>query len=240
MSYNVYPGWKSKEVARDAMLLASGASATPEEKARDARGMVDFLEEVVPADGVLARVLAEFRAHSEGFGDPYLLHDELAAFNRPCYFYEMVGHAGAHGLAYLGEARPEAMFPANYGPKVAEHLLEKCGGVQVLVEQYIDFVVNRMFRESLLVHADRAPQIRYNPDGSRFRRLHFAAFMPPARGRPASTTHARSIRSPTVRRCSPTIRESRQHLMRSATAGRGRCHDKSWWMRCTRGSSPRV
>ena len=32
MSYNVYPGWKSKEIARDAMLLASGASATPEDK----------------------------------------------------------------------------------------------------------------------------------------------------------------------------------------------------------------
>ena len=182
MSYNVYPGWKSKEVARDAMLLASGASATPEDKARDARGMVDFLEEVVPADGVLARVLAEFKTHSEGFGDSYLLHEELATFNRPCYFYEMVAHAGAHGLAFLGEARPEAMFPANFGPKVAEHLLEKCGGVQVLVEQYIDFVVNRMFRESLLVHADRAPQIRYNPDGSRFRRLHIAAWIPPAEG----------------------------------------------------------
>ena len=153
MSYNVYPGWKSKEIARDAMLLASGASATPEDKVRDARGMVDFLEEVVPADGVLARVLAEFRAHSEGFGDSYLLHDELETFNAPCYFYEMLARAGAHGLAFLAEARPEAMFPGNYGPKVAEHLVEKCGGVQVLVEQYIDFVVNRMFRETLLVHA---------------------------------------------------------------------------------------
>ena len=39
-SYNVYPGWKSKEVVRDAMLLASGTSATPEGKARDARGIV--------------------------------------------------------------------------------------------------------------------------------------------------------------------------------------------------------
>ena len=179
MSYNVYPGWKSKEIARDAMLLASGASATPEDKARDARAMVDFLEEVTEADGVIARVLAEFRAHSEGFGDSSLLHDELATFNAPCYFYEMVGHVGKHGLAYLGEARPEVMFPANFGPKVAEHLLEKCGGVQVLVEQYIDFVVNRTFRQSLLVHAERAQEIRYNPDGSRFRRLHIAALVPP-------------------------------------------------------------
>jgi methyltransferase-like protein/2-polyprenyl-3-methyl-5-hydroxy-6-metoxy-1,4-benzoquinol methylase len=180
MSYNVYPGWKSKEIARDAMLLASGASATPEEKVRDARGMVDFLEEAVPADGVLARVLAEFRAHSEGFGDSYLLHDELETFNRPCYFYEMVGHAGTHGLAYLAEAHPEAMFPANFGPKVAEHLVEKCGGVQVLVEQYIDFVANRTFRETLLVHAERAHEVRYKPDGDRFRRLHIAALVPPA------------------------------------------------------------
>ena len=179
VSYNVYPGWKSKEVARDAMLLASGASATPEEKARDARGMVEFLEEVAPADGVLTRVLAEFRAHSEGFGDSHLLHDELETFNRPCYFYEMVAHAGTHGLAYLAEAHPEAMFPANFGPKVAEHLVEKCGGVQVLVEQYIDFVANRTFRETMLVHAERAQEIRYKPDGSRFRRLHIAALVPP-------------------------------------------------------------
>jgi methyltransferase-like protein len=182
MSYNVYPGWKSKEVLRDAMQLASGGSATPEDKVREARGMADFLEEVVPADGVLARVLAEFRAHSEGFGDSYLLHDELETFNSPCYFYEMLARARAHGLAFLAEARPEAMFPGNYGPKVEEHLVQKCGGVQVLVEQYIDFVVNRMFRESLLVHSEREPQIRYNPDRTRFRRLHIAAFVPPAEG----------------------------------------------------------
>jgi len=182
LSYNVYPGWTSKQVIRDAMQLASGASATPDDRAREARGMVDFLEEVAPADGVLARVVAEFRAHSEGFEDSYLLHEELETFNAPCYFYEMVGRVGAHGLAYLAEARPEAMFPRNFGPKVEEYLLKKCGGVQVLVEQYIDFAVNRMFRESLLVHAERAPQIHYHPDRSRFRRLNIAAWVPPVDG----------------------------------------------------------
>jgi methyltransferase-like protein/SAM-dependent methyltransferase len=182
MSYNVYPGWKSKEVLRDAMLLASGGSTSPDQKAREARDMVDFLDEVVPADGVLARVVDEFRTHSEGFGDSYLLHDELETFNAPCYFSEMLARARAHGLAFLGEARPEAMFPGNHGPKVEEHLLEKCGGVQVLVEQYIDFVVNRMFRESLLVHSERESQIRYNPDRTRIRDLHVAAWVPPADG----------------------------------------------------------
>src|SRR5262249_51552821 len=41
---------------------------------------------------------------------------------------------------------------------------------------------NRMFRESLLVHAERAPQIRYQPDRSRYRRLHIAAWVPPVDG----------------------------------------------------------
>ena len=182
ISYNVYPGWKSKEILRDAMLLASGASVTPEEKVREARRMVDFLEEVSRPDGALARILAESRAHALGYGDSYLLHDELETFNSPCYFYEMLGRAGGHGLTYLAEAHPEAMIPANYGPKVAEYLHEKCAGVQVLVEQYLDFVADRTFRETLLVHAERAPQIRYSPDHSRYRRLHVAARVPPADG----------------------------------------------------------
>ena len=135
-----------------------------------------------PADGVLARVLADVQGARTGFGDSYLLHDELETFNAPCYFYEMVGRAGAHGLSLSGGSPPRDDVPGNFGPKVAELLAEKCGGVQVLVEQYIDFVLNRVFRESLLVHAERAPQVNYNPDGSRYRRMHFAAWVPPVDG----------------------------------------------------------
>ncbi|MDX1891756.1 class I SAM-dependent methyltransferase [Mycolicibacterium sp. 050158] len=190
VSYNTYPGWKAKETLRDAMLLASGASTTPQEKARDAREMVDFLATAAPTDSVLAAVVSVAREHALGFADSYLLHDELATFNAPCYFYEMVGHAGAHGLSYLGEAHVETMFPANFGPTVADYLDAKCGGVQVLVEQYLDFALNRMFRESLLVHAEAAARIRHQPDRGRFGGVHVAAWVPPA-AEPTSIDHAR-------------------------------------------------
>jgi methyltransferase-like protein len=190
LSYNVYPGWKSKEVVRDAMLLASGTSTDPAVKVREARRMADFLDEVAPEDGVLSKVLAVSREHALGFGDSFLLHDELAAVNSPCYFYELVGRAGAHGLGYLAEAHPETMFPGNFGPKVAEYLAEKCGGVQVLVEQYLDFVLNRLFRESLLVHAERVPDLRYDLDRSRYRDVHVAASVPPA-AEPTRLDHTR-------------------------------------------------
>lgn len=183
LSYNVYPGWKTKEVVRDAMLLAAGAGQAPEDKVRQARGMADFLAEVAPAEGVLAAILAEWRAADEGFGDSYLLHDELETFNTPRYFYEVLARANAHGLAYLGEARPEVMIPANHGPKVAEYLAANGVTAQVLVEQYLDFVTNRTFRQSLFVPAERAQQIDdYNPTADRFRRLHLAALVPPIDG----------------------------------------------------------
>lgn len=190
VSYNTYPGWKSKETLRDAMLLASGASVTAADKVREARSMVDFLEAAAPADSVLAKVVAVSKDHALGFGDSYLFHDELAAFNAPCYFYEMVGRANGHGLAYLAEAHVETMFPANFGPVVADYLAAKCGGVQVLIEQYLDFALNRMFRESLLVRAERAAQIRYQPDRGRYRHLHVAASVPPA-GEPTVVDHSR-------------------------------------------------
>ena len=48
ISYNVYPGWKSKEIVRDAMLFATRDNRSPDQQVIDARGMVDFLEEVAP------------------------------------------------------------------------------------------------------------------------------------------------------------------------------------------------
>jgi len=174
ISYNVYPGWKSKEIVRDAMLFAARESGSTEQQVIDARAMVDFLEEVAPPATPLAQAVAEFRQRDEGFEDSYLVHDELSRFNRPCYFSEMLQRAGAHGLVFLAEAQPELMFPANYGPKVAEHVAQQCGDSQVLIEQYLDFAVDRAFRQTLFVHAERAPEIRHALDHRNFDSLHFA------------------------------------------------------------------
>lgn len=181
LSYNAYPGWKAKEIVRDAMLMRGG-KGTPDEQLNLARGMMDFLEKVAPSDSLLSKAVAEYKAIAATSGDYYLTHDYLEPFNSPCYFLELLDSAGEHGLAYLAEAQPPIMFAANYGDEVAVPLLQECGHSQVLLEQYLDFVVNRPFRQTLLVHAERAPHISYRLDASRFGRLHFAAWMPPVDG----------------------------------------------------------
>ena len=145
--------------------------------------MIDFLEEVAPADSVLARALADYRAESTHVRDYYVLHEQLETFNSPCYFLEFGKRAEPHRLAYLADAAAPDHVAVNYGEKVAVPLLKECGHSQILVEQYLDFVVNRTFRQSLLVHGERGPQISYNLDRSRFGRLHFAAWLPPPAAR---------------------------------------------------------
>jgi len=182
LSYNVYPGWKAKEIVRDAMLLGVVHGAGPEERVRHARDMVDFLQKVAQPDTVLARALADHQAMAAQTGDYYLLHEELEPFNSPCYFRDMAARAHAHGLEYLAESRPEFMFVQNYGAIVNDRLSNGYAGDRVLVEQHLDFVVNRRFRETLFVHAERAPQIDYRLQRSRFGRLHFASWTPPLAG----------------------------------------------------------
>jgi SAM-dependent methyltransferase len=186
LSYNVYPGWKAKEIVRDAMLMFAATKQTPDEKVRYARGMIDFLEDAAPADGLTARVLADYKAVESSRRDYYVLHEELETFNLPCYFFELVERAHPHGLGYLGDAQPQLMFAENFGRAVADKLAQECKSSQVLLEQYLDFIVNRTFRQSLLVRSERTSQISYALDHNRYQRLHFAA----AAGDPDATTVA--------------------------------------------------
>ena len=172
ISYNTYPGWKSKEIVRDAMLLRGGDRATPSEKLSYARGMIDFFEEVAPADSVVAKALADYRTIADNSRDSYVLHEYLEAFNAPCYFLDFGKRTEPYRLTYLGDAAIHTMFAKNYGDKIAGPLLQESGHSQILVEQYLDFFANRAFRQSLLVHGDRAPQVTYNPDPSRLNRFH--------------------------------------------------------------------
>jgi len=174
VSYNVYPGWKAREIVRDAMILRGGPRDTPEEQLSYARGMLEFLEQSARADSVLKKTLEETMPIVRSANSSYLLHEFLEPCNAPCYFKEFVARAETRGLAYLCDAEPSTMFVQNYGDKVRDPLLRECGGSQLLMEQYLDFLVNRTFRQTLLVGQARARDIRYRLEPARIRALEVA------------------------------------------------------------------
>jgi SAM-dependent methyltransferase len=182
VSYNVYPGWKAREIVRDAMILRGGPRDTPDEKLSYARGMLEFLDQSARPDSVLKKTLDETMPIVRSSSGYYLLHEFLEPCNAPCYFKEFVARAEANGLSYLADAEPSTMFVQNYGEKVREPLLRECGGSQILMEQYLDFLVNRTFRQTLLVKQSRAADIRYRLDPARVRGLEYAGVFAPEEG----------------------------------------------------------
>jgi methyltransferase-like protein len=85
--------------------------------------------------------------------DHYVMHEHLADVNQPFYFQEFIDLLEEHDLQYLGDANFSSMLTNNLPPDLRTELEEVSPNLIVL-EQYRDFVVNRLFRQSLIVRAD--------------------------------------------------------------------------------------
>ncbi len=151
VSYNTYPGWHMPEALREMMLYHIASFEGPERQTGQARALLNFLHQAT-ADKSNAysqflkdevEVLAKKR-------DSYIFHEFLEAVNNPVYFHEFVEDAERHGLQYLGEANVAAMSIEHFPKKIAEKL--RLAKDVIRREQYMDFLLNRRFRATLLCH----------------------------------------------------------------------------------------
>ena len=164
VSYNTYPGWHMRGMIRDMMRYHAFRFDTPELRIGQARALLDFLAQSAKQDngpyGVLLRSEVEFMRHQS---DHYLYHEQLEEVNDPLYFHQFVDRATARGLRYLGESRISTMVTGNFGADV-QKTLAVLASDQVQTEQYLDFVRNRTFRETLLVRAEQTPDWAIAPE----------------------------------------------------------------------------
>jgi methyltransferase-like protein len=83
----------------------------------------------------------------------YLLHEQFSEYNDAFYLHEFVNAASEHGLKYLGDAAFHTMLVNDLPAEVASGINEISQN-QIALEQYRDFVINRMFRKTLLCHEE--------------------------------------------------------------------------------------
>ncbi len=161
VSYNAYPGWQILGTIREMMLYHTRDIKEPLLRAAQARALMEFLVEAVPAqsDGS-SGIFAAFGKFLQGESkrlkdntDSYILHDELEEVNQPFYFHQFAKAADQAGLDYLCEADLSTNLPGNFPPAVSERLV-KMAHDMVEMEQYMDFLRLRSFRRSLLIHKD--------------------------------------------------------------------------------------
>jgi methyltransferase-like protein/predicted O-methyltransferase YrrM len=156
VSYNTFPGWHFRGMIRDMMMYHTAQIQDPAFKAGQARALLDFLSTSVPtqdnAYGIMLKNELDLLRLQQ---DSYLLHDHLEEQNAPIYFHQFAERAARHGLQYLGEADFHTMLTSNF-PKEVDETLRRVSNEIVRTEQYMDFLRNRTFRQTLLVKQDVA------------------------------------------------------------------------------------
>jgi methyltransferase-like protein/SAM-dependent methyltransferase len=156
VSYNALPGWGMRRSLRDMLLFHTRSLQDPRAKVQQARALVAFLAESVSTEGNPYGLLLQQELEKlERYPDDYVRHDLLGEINQPFYFHEFVSLAAAANLQYLSEPSLAQMLPSNL-PKKTHEALKKFDKDPIAQEQYIDFIRNQNFRQTLLCHANRS------------------------------------------------------------------------------------
>ncbi len=171
ISYNTYPGWRLRGMVRDLMLYRGEFFSDAGTKLQQGRELLDFLHESTSEKGnAYSKLLADEVQGLRGKQDYYLIHEHLEEINEPLYFHQFMKRASGFDLQYVGEADYSMMMASNFPEKIADKVTQLAtrstadGSDEVDViqlEQYMDFVRNRFFRQTILCHADQ-PIVR-NP-----------------------------------------------------------------------------
>lgn len=182
VSYNTLPGWHARGILREAFLY--GSRKLPEtgkqlEKARELARMLGSI--FAGSNAPYARFVAEQLEQVRGWSDGYLRHDVMELDNHPLYFHEFVEKAGSHDLRFLGETEFHTMFLQDIAPGVRQQL-EKIAGDLIEREQFSDLVRGRMFRQSLLCHANQ--QLKRHVKPSIVRKFHISSPLTPVESAP--------------------------------------------------------
>ncbi len=161
ISYNAYPGWRMLEIAGDMMRFRTRGIEDPWERTAAARafiGEIADLPEQVEVESSWKRFMASYHQVLGSLkeyllvkSDHVLLHDDLEEINQPFYFFEFCDLIDEHELTYLADSTFPNNMLSNLSPSERKLIEERASSFGE-VEQYMDYVRNRTFRTSLVVH----------------------------------------------------------------------------------------
>ena len=177
ISYNTYPGSHVRDAVRGMMRFHVRDIRDPEEKRRQATALLRFVAESQPDSEPFRNALAAELDWIAKSSIAAFYHDDLAENRTPFYFHEFITDAGKYDLQFLSEAAFHEMQAQVFPPKVVE-TLDGLGPDRIAREQYLDFLKNRRFRQTLLC---RREVTLTAPSAEPVRHFHISS-----RARPAS------------------------------------------------------
>jgi methyltransferase-like protein len=159
VSYNVLPGWRMHQPLRDAFRMLIPSQQSEIRQVEMARELLGFMAEVSPDTGPYGEILRGGPVRLAGEPADYIYHEYLEQTNQPCTFAQFAAMARRAGLEFLAECDLHTMLPENIGADFARRLRARISDDIYSVEQMMDVLTGRSFRETLLVPREREPMI---------------------------------------------------------------------------------
>jgi SAM-dependent methyltransferase len=186
ISYNALPGSHIRNLVRDVLLHRLATVDQPELAVTQPVEFLEFLAECRPPEDPL-RALLESQAKKLREKKPAVIfHDEMTSGYGPVSFAELVAHAAQNGLQYVSDSSFPGPNDPCFQPHVAALAKTLAKGDPIAEEQTLDFARMRMYRETLLCHADLA--VRRDVDLRALKHLRLAS---PAQPSPAEDPDTR-------------------------------------------------
>lgn len=152
VSYNTFPGWHFRRVIRDMASYHGAQYSDSMERVKQCRRLLKMIEtQAAQQSDAYSHLLQAELENAELGADSYFFHEHLEVFNSPVYFHQFIERAATHGLQYVGEANLAMMLPIYMAPDVAT-MLQSLSVDHIHLEQYMDFLRNQLFRQTLLCH----------------------------------------------------------------------------------------
>lgn len=170
VSYNAFPGCHLRQMMRGMMLYHTENFASAMEKVKESLSLLNFLGEFVADQKIYKQILTDELNKTAEKPAQLIFHDDLAEINQPFYFHEFMTAAEKHDLQFLSEADYFTSNDGNYSPRVLE-VLEQFGNDIIKREQYIDFLTNRRFRQTLLCRKEIKVNYKPNAEAMRVARI---------------------------------------------------------------------
>ncbi len=186
VSYNAMPAGYLRLMIRDMMLFRTQGMDDSLQRVEEAMAFLRFLCESRPEDDLL-RSLVE--AQLKRMMRPNLggvRHDEMSEAYQPVYFLELAQHAQKHGLEYVCESVLPPPPDPGYRAEIHRAVESAAGGDFLRMEQLLDFLRMRVYRETLLCKRER--RVRRDFPVESFRRLLFASQASPVEGEKPGAT----------------------------------------------------
>ncbi|MBZ5675025.1 MAG: methyltransferase regulatory domain-containing protein [Acidobacteriia bacterium] len=153
ISFNTGPAGRIRQLTRDMMMFHLRAAGIEADPVREGREFLQTLVDLADETSIWKAVLWEETVRLSKRPDSVTYHDELGSGYSWAYFSDFAADAERSGLQFLSDATLSDAIEPPSKPEAAEALERLAQGDVIKYQQYLDFLVFRGFRRTLLCHS---------------------------------------------------------------------------------------